>query len=221
MFRKLLFSAGLGGAFWFGSAGSAQAAPPAFRPMPQPPVVNRPGLPNPIPNPRPPGWDWWRTYPWSNYNAWRNRYWYYPYTPYVVPPYYYPAAAPSVNNYYYPDTTVAPVPAVPSVPVQPAGLNDGQEVLGAPHPTGDVKTPPPNAGLVRLELPSALASVTFNGAASSSNGRTRNYVTPVLQAGKKYQYQVAVTFTRDGRQVVEQRTVAVAPGQTSLVDFTR
>jgi hypothetical protein len=48
---------------------------------------------------RPIGWDWWRIYPWSPYNAWTNPYWYppynnnypfppdeaYPYYPYVVP----------------------------------------------------------------------------------------------------------------------------------------
>jgi hypothetical protein len=43
---------------------------------------------------RPIGWDWWRTYPYSNYNAWRNSYWYppynynYPYAPYEAYPYY-------------------------------------------------------------------------------------------------------------------------------------
>ena len=48
---------------------------------------------------RPIGGDWWRIYPWSPYNAWRNPYWYppynnnypfppdgaYPYSPYLVP----------------------------------------------------------------------------------------------------------------------------------------
>ena len=74
----------------------------------------RPGLPlaplrpSPLPRPtvyppynptRPIGGDWWRIYPWSPYNAWKNPYWYppynnnypfppdgaYPYDPYPVP----------------------------------------------------------------------------------------------------------------------------------------
>jgi hypothetical protein len=54
---------------------------------------------NPYDRTRPIGGDWWRIYPWSPYNAWRNPYWYppyntkypyppgqaYPYNPYVVP----------------------------------------------------------------------------------------------------------------------------------------
>jgi hypothetical protein len=56
---------------------------------------------------RPIGSDWWRTYPWSPYNAWKNPYWYppyntsYPFAPYQAYPYrpYYPGAYPVP---YYP-----------------------------------------------------------------------------------------------------------------------
>jgi hypothetical protein len=42
---------------------------------------------HPNPNGRPIGWDWWKTYPWSPYNAWKNPYWYPPYNPnYPFPP---------------------------------------------------------------------------------------------------------------------------------------
>src|SRR5215831_156814 len=45
------------------------------------------------------GGDWWRTYPWSPYNAWKNPYWYPPYnTHYPFPPHqaypYYPYPVP-------------------------------------------------------------------------------------------------------------------------------
>lgn len=118
--RLLLAAAVLGGTLFLGSM--VQAAPPV-RPMPRPPVVvNRPALPNPAPNNRMPGWDWWRTYPYSPYNAWRNPYWYYPYTPYVVPPYYYYGA-----GYYNGVSTYSndgnlppvPMPAAPAVPAVP------------------------------------------------------------------------------------------------------
>ena len=80
--------------------GSAQAAPPArpigFRPQ----VQMRPGQ------------DWWRIYPWSAYNAWRNIYWYppynrsYPYPPYQV----YPYPLPPVYPYPLPQPYPVPLP---------------------------------------------------------------------------------------------------------------
>jgi hypothetical protein len=61
---------------------------------------------NPLnPQNRMPGSDWWRTYPWSPYNAWKNPYWYppyntnYPYPPDEVYPYYpYPTPFPFPGN---------------------------------------------------------------------------------------------------------------------------
>lgn len=46
--------------------------------LPVAPVTNRVRVNRPVNNlsiNHPPGWDCWRTYPWSPYNAWRNRYW--------------------------------------------------------------------------------------------------------------------------------------------------
>ena len=56
-----------------------------------------------------PGWDWWRTYPWSPYNAWKNPYWYPPYN----------------GNYPYPPDTAYPYnpyPVSPPVPLPPVPL---------------------------------------------------------------------------------------------------
>jgi hypothetical protein len=59
----------------------------------------RRGRYRPGPGPMPPGWDWWRIYPWSPYNYGRN-----PYNPavvgypYIVPtpyPVYSPMGSPS------------------------------------------------------------------------------------------------------------------------------
>ena len=80
-------------------AASAQPARAA-----QPGAPFRPGVPsaqvrpNPLPQTRPTvapqyrgtppiGGDWWRIYPWSPYNAWKNPYWYPPYNKnYPFPP---------------------------------------------------------------------------------------------------------------------------------------
>jgi hypothetical protein len=70
-----------------GFAQPAQAAPPVVpgRPAVAPsytparPAVQPTVYPQYNGGSRPIGWDWWRTYPWSPYNAWQNRYWYPPY----------------------------------------------------------------------------------------------------------------------------------------------
>ena len=105
----------------------AQAAPPisANRPYVAPtytPTVNRPvNQPFVYPNynggsSRPIGWDWWRTYPYSSYNAWRNPYWYPPYNnnyPFV----------PDQANPYYPYVVPQPYPVPQPAPApQPWGI---------------------------------------------------------------------------------------------------
>jgi hypothetical protein len=98
-------------------ATSASAQPtPAARPVtpgrPVVPPAYRPG--NTLPDRRLPGSDWWRIYPWSPYNAWRNPYWYPPYNGnYPYPP---SAAYPS---YLYPVPPPAPLPPLPPVPPLP------------------------------------------------------------------------------------------------------
>ena len=78
------------------SATPASAAGPAApgRPSVSPaygPATTLPGRRPPVYPPsydtRMPGSDWWRIYPWSPYNAWKNPYWYPPYnTNYPYPP---------------------------------------------------------------------------------------------------------------------------------------
>ena len=107
------------------SAQLASAAPPVApnRTWVQPAYGPANTLPQrrPAPDPsnrggRMPGWDWWRTYPWSPYNAWKNPYWYppynhnYPYPPdaaYPVFPYPVPSPAPPLPD----------LPALPDLPI--------------------------------------------------------------------------------------------------------
>jgi hypothetical protein len=93
------------------SAQPASASPPARPYQPTvPSTVVRPNMPSeskvfpPHHGTRPIGWDWWRTYPWSPYNAWKNPYWYPPYNPnYPYPPN-------QVYPPYYPNPVIQPVP---------------------------------------------------------------------------------------------------------------
>ena len=60
--------------------------PPAYRPVNTVPE-RRPAADLAHRNGRLPGSDWWRIYPWSPYNAWKDPYWYPPYNPnYPYPP---------------------------------------------------------------------------------------------------------------------------------------
>ena len=110
-------------------AASAQPARAAQHGAPvRPGVPSAQVRPNPLPltrltvtpqynGTRPIGWDWWRIYPWSPYNAWKNPYWYPPYN-YNYP--YPPDAAYPV--YPYPVPWPAPLlPNRPALPDRPIG----------------------------------------------------------------------------------------------------
>jgi uncharacterized protein (TIGR03000 family) len=192
-------------------AGSAQAAPPRPTPIPARPIVypNR-GMQ------MMPGQDWWRIYPWSAYNAWRNIYWYPPYNGnYPFPP-----------SQAYPGSYMPPVivPTTMPVPEQefPAERPavERREETRVPHPTGALKVAPPDAAVLRVDVSDAFATVTFDGQKVSSVGTTRYYVTPTLQAGKNQQYTIAVV-NRGGQQTTLERRVDVTPGQVVTVDFAK
>jgi len=150
---------------------------------------------------RPIGWDWWRTYPYSDYNYGRN-----PYNPIIYP---YPGA-------YYPPVMIPdqrpeadPMPVV--IPQQPL----------TPHPTGEIRVLPANAGGIQVRLPVEFGQVEFDGVKVSSVGTTRTYVTPDLPNGKPVQYTVTATWKRDGRSVTQEQQVTVGAGKTVIADFTR
>lgn len=237
--RLMLFAVVLSGVLTLGNAGPAQAQrgtmsrPVMSRPTMSQPMMSRPTMgtyyhpqvnygfhPNNAAAHHMPGWDWWRTYPWSPYNAWRNPYWYppynnnYPYAPYEA----------NMGNYTYPyyaggtayySGYSGQTPPDEGTPTEP------QQRVVVPHPTGAVQTPPPNAAVVRVYLPDSFGTVMFDGQKSSSVGTTRYYVTPDLQAGKNYTYSVSATFNRNGQSVTEDRSITVAPGHTTVVDFNK
>jgi uncharacterized protein (TIGR03000 family) len=161
------------------------------------------------PSNRMPGWDWWRTYPWSPYNYGRN-----PYNP-IVYPYVepYPVLMPYAEPYGYGAYNVNPY----DEPLW--GAADAQQQIQIPHPSGDMKVPPPDCAVIRLYIPDRFGEVSFDGQRSSSIGTTRYYVTPELDKQKSWQYVVTARFEKDGKSVSEERTVNVAPGKTAQVDF--
>jgi uncharacterized protein (TIGR03000 family) len=153
-----------------------------------------------------PGWDWYRTYPWSPYNYGRN-----PYNPIIMPyPAYYPVPYPAYEGPSQTDLSPAPLPLPPV----------GQPQALTPNPTGELKALPANAGGIQIRVPDRFAQVEFNGVKVSSVGTSRNYVTPDLPEGKPVSYTVTATFKRDGRSVTQEQQVNVGPGKTTIVDFS-
>jgi uncharacterized protein (TIGR03000 family) len=109
-------------------------------------------------------------------------------------------------------------------PVYPDGTmvprQQGPEVL-VPHPTGELRAAPPNAGVIEVRLPDRFGQVLFDGVKTTSVGTTRYYVTPDLPAGQPLSYTVTASWSQDGQPVSVQRKVQVAAGHFSVVDFTR
>jgi uncharacterized protein (TIGR03000 family) len=194
--------------------GSAQAAPP--RPMM--PMAQRPPVHSGMQ--MRPGQDWWKIYPWSAYNAWRNPYWYPPYnTNYPYPPWQaYGAYQP--GGFYPGGISVygggMPAAAAPQEPMPEVNIPLRPEVP-LPTPTGAVKVAPNNAAVIQIDVPDRFATVTFDGRPVSSVGTTRYYVTPPLAGGQ--QYTVGVAVKQDGRQKLVQRQIDVAPGQIVTVNL--
>ncbi len=163
---------------------------------------------NNFPPNRMPGWDWWRTYPWSPYNYGRN-----PYNPIVYP---YVSPYPVYTPYAYGSPTPPPPESKPAF-----GAADSPQQVLVPHPTGGFTTPPRDAAVIRLYIPDEFGQVSFDGVKTSSIGTTRYYVTPSLPGDKSLSYVVKATFRRGDRTVSEERAVLVSPGKTAVVDFTK
>jgi uncharacterized protein (TIGR03000 family) len=74
---------------------------------------------------------------------------------------------------------------------------------------------------IELRLPREDARVWLDGHETSSKGTLRFYNSPPLTGEEPQFYQLRVTWQQDGQEVRLERTVPIAPGQTSLVDFTK
>jgi uncharacterized protein (TIGR03000 family) len=89
-----------------------------------------------------------------------------------------------------------------------------------PHRTGEVRSAPPDAAVIKIDLPDDSALVRINGQAVTSAGKTRYFVTPELNKGKEYSYAIKVQWTKNGEQVTEERKITVEAGKIAKVNFT-
>jgi uncharacterized protein (TIGR03000 family) len=127
------------------------------------------------------------------HNGYYNRSYFPWYNDYTYPTYTYPS-----YSYYY----------APSAPYYEPPIQ------AAPAPAADI-------AYIRVIAPDPQARVWFDGAATRQTGADRLFSTPSLTIGSTYSYRIRAAWMQDGREVAQERTVSVAPGQTTMVDFTR
>jgi uncharacterized protein (TIGR03000 family) len=73
---------------------------------------------------------------------------------------------------------------------------------------------------VQVKVPSPDAEVWFAGIKTKQSGLNRDFVTPELEPGKNYKYQVRAIWKDKGVEVEQNRTINFQSGQNVMVDFT-
>lgn len=64
------------------------------------------------------------------------------------------------------------------------------------------------------------AEIWVNGVKTKQSGESRYFFSPPLTPGKKYNYQMRLRWTKDGKPVEEKESILVQAGQTIRRDFT-
>jgi uncharacterized protein (TIGR03000 family) len=64
------------------------------------------------------------------------------------------------------------------------------------------------------------AKLTINGQVTTSTSETRLFVTPPLEIGWDYQYQLQAEIVRDGQRRILTKKVDVRPGEETRVNLT-
>lgn len=94
--------------------------------------------------------------------------------------------------------------------------------MPAPKPA-EVVPPPkamanPNAATI-VVTGAKDAAVTIGGLVSANTGDTRTLVSPELEAGQVYHYDLTASVVRDGQTVKLTQAVTVRPGETTEVQL--
>lgn len=121
-------------------------------------------------------------------------------------------------GYYYPAEGRFRTDQMTRPNIDVYGIREGPFTGGAFQATSRLAAAPTPAK-IRVILPDPNAKVWFANYATNSTGTDRLYQSVPLANGS-YQFQVRTTFMDAGREVIQERTVIVSPGQTSVVDFT-
>jgi uncharacterized protein (TIGR03000 family) len=88
------------------------------------------------------------------------------------------------------------------------------------------ETPPedrfPKAVTLDVRVPTPAAEVFVEGGRTTSRGTERTFVSPKLEPGQRFTYEIRARWVgQDGKEVEQTRRVPVTPGQTVTVDFNK
>ena len=119
--------------------------------------------------------------------------------------------------------------SAPSMPAAPGGTMTPSTPSPAPGPSSDAPpTPMPTTmyrsmngsetAMLNVSVP-ADAKIFVNGAATTSTGSDRQFVSRGLAAGNKYAYEVRAEYEQDGKTVTQTKTVTLAPGEFANLAF--
>jgi uncharacterized protein (TIGR03000 family) len=78
---------------------------------------------------------------------------------------------------------------------------------------------PPDHAHILVKLP-ADATLTIAGDPTTQTGPSRLFASPKLQPGKKYNYELVATWSRDGKPATVKRVVEIQAGKQTEVDLT-
>jgi uncharacterized protein (TIGR03000 family) len=125
------------------------------------------------------------------------------------------------GSYSYPSYTappafgypVAPGPVVPGVPAGPEKLTTPPKTTGT---NGMARAD--NSAKIVVEVP-ADARLFIDDQLMRAGGERRTYMTPQLQPGQRYYYEMRVEAMRDGESVTENRRVILQAGDLIEASF--
>jgi uncharacterized protein (TIGR03000 family) len=115
------------------------------------------------------------------------------------------------NNSYQPSYAMNQMPAFAS--------DEYAVKTELPHRSGEVRSAPPDAAVIRIDLPEDSGRVWIDGQAVAGAGICRYFVTPYLNKGKEYPYAIKVQWTKNEEQVTVERKITVEAGKISKLNF--
>ena len=117
------------------------------------------------------------------------------------------------SNRYYSSTPVYyyPIPSNVAVANNAAPASDEDYAYGATEEAGNVVR-------INVRVP-VNAEVSFDGNKTSQTGSLRSFVTPALERGKEYSYEIRVRWVEAGRPVEQARKINIRPGDRLTLEF--
>jgi uncharacterized protein (TIGR03000 family) len=86
---------------------------------------------------------------------------------------------------------------------------------------GDGRSPRAAVARLRVRVPAANADLWVQRVKQKKQGTVRTFVSPPLDAGRRYRYTILARWEKDGRKITRTRRVVVRAGERVTVDFRR